>query len=83
MNTEQLHQLIAVFGLQDPFSGAKPPSCFSVCWDDGYLECDICWELQGGGHVQAEQVDGKWKWTVVNVFKDEPITQEKGLSLIR
>lgn len=27
--------------------------------------------------------DGEWKWTIVNVFKDEPITQEKGLSLIR
>lgn len=83
MNTEQLHQLLAVFGLQDPFSGVKPPHCVSVLMDGDELEFIVIWEIPDGDYAQAEYKDGEWKWTVVNVFKDEPITQEKGLSLIR
>lgn len=83
MNTEQLHQLLAVFGLQDPFSGVKPPSFVSVLMDGDELEFIVIWEIPDGDYAQAEYKDGKWKWTIVNVFKDEPITQEKGLSLIR
>lgn len=82
MKTEQLHQLLAVFGLQDPFSGVKPPHCVSVLMDGDEFEFRVYWKLSTIDDVLADYRDGAWEWTVVGPFKDEPITQEKGLSLI-
>lgn len=47
------------------------------------MEFRVYWKLSKSDDVLADYQDGEWEWSVIGVFKNEPITQEKGLSLVQ